>query len=66
MLNNARKIISSWIAKANKLKYNFSFNQMVENASGEPSDRTAYDVGEEPIHIDYSHVESDPEDNEPF
>lgn len=47
---SARTIISNVISKCQKPinKYNLSLLQETEELSGEPSDRTAYDVGEEP------------------
>lgn len=45
---SARSIIKGMIDKANKYKYNFGMNDLVESLTGIPSDRTAYDVGEEP------------------
>jgi len=48
-LNNARRIIANWIRKANSSqKYNESFCQMIEEVTGEPNDRTAYDAGNYP------------------
>jgi hypothetical protein len=42
MINNSREIIRKAIEKANKM-FNPSYNAHVEELTGEPNDRTAYD-----------------------
>jgi hypothetical protein len=46
---SARAIINSYIKKGglDKYKYNFSVHNQVESITGEPSDRSPYDVGSE-------------------
>ena len=49
---SAREIIRHAIQRSNKPlnKYNESMHQNTEAITGEPNDRTAYDVGNEPEH----------------
>lgn len=48
-MNNALSIIRQALEKANKpnMRYNVAHSMHVEELSGEPNDRTAYDVGSE-------------------
>lgn len=47
---SATRIINEAIRKANgpTMKYNESFSRNVEELTGEPNDRTAYDTGNDP------------------
>ena len=66
LINNRDSIVRKWIRKANGMyKYNPGFHRMLEEVTGEPSDRGAEDIGVERDHVDYSHIE-DSESNEPY
>ena len=61
---SAQSIIRSAIARSNRNKYNESIHQNTEELSAEPNDRTAYDVGEEPLHREYPEFNNS--NNEPY
>lgn len=52
---SARSIITQAIKRSNKNKYNVAMHMQTEELTGEPNDRTSYDVGEEPEYknLDY-------------
>jgi hypothetical protein len=57
LINNSRSIIRKAIEKANRsnMKYNMAHSMHVEELTGEPNDRTPYDVGTEPEYRNFDH-----------
>jgi hypothetical protein len=54
-MNNAKQIIRQAIERSNRPlnKYNTAMHMDTEEMTGQPNDRTAYDVGTEPEHKNF-------------
>lgn len=54
-VNNSRARVRYIARKAEKERYGGYYSRLLEEITGEPSDRDAYDTGSEPEHKNFDH-----------